>query len=437
MKSHQLTSSRRDFLKKSTLAALSSGIPSFYIGRSWGQKKPANSRIQIGVIGYGKRTRGLMNSAMSQSDTQIVSICDVVKERLDHGITQSHKKYSSLSNKPYTGTKGYADFREMFANEKLDAVIIGTPDHGHVVQCLLAARKNLDIYCEKPLTLNIHEGRVLSDVVKKKKIVFQTGSQQRSEFGHRFKRAAELVSNGYLGEIKEVFVNVGAPPVPCDLPGEPIPEGTEWDLWVGPVAYRDYNSILCPKGIHNHFPAFRKYSEFAGGALADIGAHHFDIVQWALGMDDTGPVAINPTTDGSNRNLEFIYKNGIKLTHGGSGSITFIGSEGTLRVGRGQISADPKSILDIKLKSSDTPVYHSTNHMRNWIDCIHSRKDPICTAEIGHRSASICHLANLGYLLKRPLNWDPKNEKFIKDDDANTHLSRPIRAPWNLEELDV
>ena len=423
---------RRKFLKTSAASfGLATGIPSFFIKNGHGAENSPNSKINIGVIGYGKRTRSLLNSALRNPDTHIVALAEVEKSRLEHGLNAANKNGKGGSNQ----TKGYVDFREMFSNHDLDAVIIGTPDHSHVVQCLLAARQGMDIYCEKPLTLTIHEGRVLADVVKEKKIVFQTGSQQRSEYGHRFKKAAELIRNGYLGEIREVFVNVGAPPIPCDLPGEPIPQGTDWDLWLGPAAYRDYNSILCPKGIHNHFPAFRKYSEFAGGPLADIGAHHFDIVQWALGMDNTGPISITPPENGSKRDLVFEYANGIKLTHGGKGSITFIGSEGTLNVGRGSISADPSHILDIELKTTDTPVYHSTNHMRNWLDCIHSRKDPICTAEIGHRSASICHLANLGYLLNRPLKWDPKKEEFIGDEAANKHLHRKARAPWNLAEL--
>lgn len=429
---------RRGFLKAVSAGSILAGQAGFHIGQSWAEEKnPASSRINIGVIGYGKRSRPLMNNALNNKDTQIVAIAEVVKDRLDHGLKTANAYYSKATGKDFSGVRGYVDFREMFEKEDLDAVIIGTPDHSHVVQSLLAAREGLDIYCEKPLTLTIHEGRVLSDVVRKRKLIFQTGSQQRSEYGHRFKRAAELIRNGYLGEISEVFVNVGAPPVPCDLGGEPIPDGTEWDLWVGPAAYRDYNEILCPKGIHNHFPAFRKYQEFAGGALADIGAHHFDIVQWALGMDDTGPVSITPTTDGSNRDLVMEYANGIKLTHGGQGSITFIGSEGTLRVGRGQLEADPAVILDIELKSTDTPVYHSTNHMRNWLDCIHSREDTICTAEIGHRSASICHLANLGYRIGRPLQWDPVAEKFVNDEDANRHLTCQYRAPWNLSELAV
>ncbi len=400
------------------------------------EKAPANERIRLGVIGYGKRSRPLMNSAMRQPDTQVVAISEVVDERLRHGLQTATNYYSDQTGRDFKGVNGYVDFREMFEKEDLDAVIIGTPDHSHAVQCILAAREGMDIYCEKPLTLTIHEGRVISNVVRDKGLVFQTGSQQRSEYNHRFKRAAELIRNGYLGEIREVFVNVGPPPVPCDLPGEPIPDGTRWDLWVGPAAYRDYNEILCPQGIHNHFPAFRQYREFAGGPLADIGAHHFDIVQWALGMDDTGPVSIVPPEDGSQRNLVFTYANGIRLTHGGDGSITFIGSEGTLKVGRGQLESDPQTILQIELKSTDRPVYESTNHMRNWLDCVHSRGDTICTAEIGHRSASVCHLANLGYRLGRALQWDPQKEQFVNDPEANQLLFTRHRAPWNLKEFE-
>lgn len=425
---------RRGFWRTSGSAALGLSL----IGYNWGTAQGApNSRINVGVIGYGKRTRGLMNSAMRNKDVQVVAVAEVEASRLKNGVDAANGYYAKASGQKFRGVNGYVDFREMFANEELDAVIIGSPDHTHVVQCLLAAREGMDIYCEKPLTLTIHEGRVLSDIVKKKKLVFQTGSQQRSEYGHRFKKAAELVRNGYLGEISEVSVNVGAPPVPCDLPGQPIPEGTQWDLWLGPAAYRDYNEILCPKGIHSHFPAFRKYREFAGGPLADIGAHHFDIVQWALDMDDSGPVSITPPGKGATKNLVFQYANGIKMTHGGPGSIVFHGSEGKLMVGRGSIDADPKIILDIELKSTDKPVYHSTNHMRNWLDCIHSRKDPICTAEIGHRSATVCHLANLGYQVGRPLEWDPVKEQFKGDEEANKLLRRQARAPWNLKELEA
>lgn len=376
-----------------------------------------------------------MNSALKQPDTQIVAISEVVQERLDHGLQTANKFYSEASGKKWNDVRGYIDFREMLGKESLDAVIIATPDHWHSVQCLMAADKKLDIYCEKPLTLNIREGRIISDAVKKHQLVFQTGSQQRSEFGHRFKKAAELIRNGYFGEIKKVYVNVGAPPVPCDLPGEAIPDGTHWDLWIGPAPYRDYNPILCPKGIHNHFPAFRNYSEFAGGPLADIGAHHFDIVQWALNRDNSGPMAIQPPEDGGKRNLTFTYANGTQLIHGGQDSITFHGSEGTLKAGRSQLESSIPNLVDRDLPSSDISLGDATDHMRNWIDAIHSRKDPICTAEIGHRSATICHLATIGYLLNRPLNWDPESETFSHDPEANKLLLRNYRAPWNLPQL--
>ncbi|MCD8534257.1 MAG: Gfo/Idh/MocA family oxidoreductase [Verrucomicrobia bacterium] len=206
--------SRRSFLRTLAGTLAITGSP-FFIGTSFSQSKsPASSRIRIGVIGYGKRARPLMNSALKQPDTQIVAISEVVQERLDHGLQTANNFYSDASGKKWDDVRGYIDFREMLGKESLDAVIIATPDHWHSVQCLMAADKKLDIYCEKPLTLNIREGRIISDAVKKHQLVFQTGSQQRSEFGHRFKKAAELIRNGYFGEIKKVYVNVGAPPRP-------------------------------------------------------------------------------------------------------------------------------------------------------------------------------------------------------------------------------
>ena len=199
-----------------------------------------------------------------------------------------------------------------------------------------------------------------------------------------------------------------------------------------PSPERGYNQILCPKGIHNHFPAFRNYREYAGGALADMGAHHFDIAQWALGMDNSGPVKIEPPEGNAGTGLKFTYANGIVMTHGGRSGCTFEGTKGTLYVDRGKIESDPANILEAKLGADDFHVEPSDNHHRNWIDAIRSRKKPICDVEIGHRSATVCQLGQIGYDLRRTLNWDPVKERFVNDDDANKLLSRPMRDPWKL-----
>jgi predicted dehydrogenase len=270
------------------------------------------------------------------------------------------------------------------------------------------------------------------EAARKHDRVFQTGSQQRSEFGGLFRRADELIRNGYIGEVKTVRVGVGGPAVTCDLPSEECPEGTDWNFWNGPSPERGYNQILCPKGIHNHFPAFRNYREYAGGALADMGAHHFDIAQWALGMDNSGPVKIEPPEGTAGTGLKFTYANGVVMYHGGPSGCTFEGTKGTLYVDRGKLTADPANILDVKIGENEFHVEPSDNHHRNWLDAIRSRKKPICDVEIGHRSATVCELGQIGYDLRRPLDWDPVKERFVNDDEANKLLSRPMRDPWKL-----
>jgi predicted dehydrogenase len=296
---------------------------------------------------------------------------------------------------------------------------------------LAAARAGKDIYCEKPLTQNIHEGRLLVDAVKKHRIIFQTGSQQRSEFNDRFRKAVEFIWNGRIGRLKTIHVGVGAPPVACDLPDQPTPTDVDWELWLGPAPLRGYNEILCPKGMHRHYPLFRNYREFAGGALADMGAHHFDIAQWAMGMDASGPTLITPPAGEAVTGLKFTYANGVELFHGGKSGCTFEGTEGTLYVDRGVLESSRPEVLTEPLSATDKRVYPSSQHMRNWLDCVRERRQAICPAEVGHRTASVCHLANIGYQLRRPLHWDPVKEKFRKDPEANKLVSRQPRAPWS------
>jgi predicted dehydrogenase len=296
----------------------------------------------------------------------------------------------------------------------------------HVHPALAAAAKKLDIYCEKPLTHHIAEGRRLVDAVRKNKLVFQTGSQQRSEYGGRFRQAVEAIRAGKLGDLKTIRIGVGGSPVPCDLPTQEQPGNVNWDLWLGPAPQRGYHEELCPKGIHNHFPAFRKYEEYAGGMLADMGAHHFDIAQWAIGMDASGPVSIEPPADGET-GLKFTYANGVEMFHGGPSGCTFEGTAGTIRVDRNLLKSDPPEILATPPGGKPGP---GTDHLRNWLDCIKSREEPICTVETGHRTATVCHLANIGYKLRRKLTWDPAKEEFPGDAEANALTTRKPRQGW-------
>jgi len=396
------------------------------------QPKSPNDRIQLGFIGVGTMGRGHLGSFLGDPNVQVVAVCDVVAERRDDARRIVEERYGKDKKAGFKGCAAHTDFRKIIDDKNVDAVVISTPDHWHAIPCILAARAKKDIYCEKPLTHNIVEGRRIVQEVAKSGVIFQTGSQQRSEFAGRFRLAVELVRNGRVGKVKTVRIGVGGPARPCDLPEEPVPEGTDWDLWLGPAPQRGYNSVLCPKGIHKGFPAWRLYREYAGGALADMGAHHFDIAQWALDMDAAGPVdVLPPERPDANSGLRFIYANGVEMFHGGEADCVFVGDRGILRVSRGKIESEPADILKEPIGEKDFRVYPSTNHRRNWIDCIRSRKQAICTAEIGHRSATVCHLANIGYRLRRKLKWDPVREEFVGDAEANALRTRLARSPWD------
>jgi predicted dehydrogenase len=246
-----------------------------------------------------------------------------------------------------------------------------------------------------------------------------------------FHKAAEYVRNGRIGKLHTIRIGVGGPAVPCDLKGESVPEGTDWNLWLGPAPEREYSPVLCPKGVHKHFPAWRLYKEYAGGILADMGAHHFDIAQWALDMDSAGPVTIEPPEKG-NRGCKFTYANGVVMYHGGPTDCTFEGKDGTISVSRSKLESNPVEILKTPLGEKDTKLYKATNHHKNWLECIKSRKATICPAEVGHRSATVCHLGNIAYWVRRKLTWDPAKEQFVDDAEANKHVDRELRAPWKL-----
>lgn len=420
--------SRRRFLAGATATAA--------FGPSILKANPANAPLNIAFIGYGKRAYGVMNHTLQQADVRIVAVCEVEGTRLAKAKEVVETRYAEdIKSGAYKGCATYVDYRELLERDDLDAVVIMTPDHMHVHPALAAVAKKLDIYCEKPLTQNIAEGRLLANRVKEHKIIFQTGSQQRCEFGLNFRKAVELIRAGAIGNLKTIRIGVGTSPKPCDLPDQDTPQNVNWDLWLGPAPQRGYHEELCPKGVHNHYPAFRKYEEYSGGMLADIGAHHFDIAQWAMGMDASGPVSVEPPESGDT-GLKFTYANGVEMFHGGPGGCTFEGTKGTIRVNRDLLESDPVEIIATAVAGIDggtggTPVLWPKDHLRNWLDCIKTREQPICSAETGHRSATVCHLANIGYKLRRKLTWDPVKEEFPGDAEANALTTRKPRDGWN------
>ncbi|MFM7159695.1 MAG: Gfo/Idh/MocA family protein [Planctomycetaceae bacterium] len=424
---------RRHLLQSAALAACSS-LP---LARS--VRAAANDRLTLGFIGVGTMGRSHLNGFLGRGDVEVVAICDVVAERTRSAVEMVEGRYAERKKSgEFRGVQSLVDFRELLALPGLDAVVIATPAHWHVQPAILAARAGKHIYCEKPLTHHIAEGRQLVTEVAQAKIQFQTGSQQRSEFGGHFRRAVELIWNGRIGKVLRVRIGVGAAPKPCDLPPQDAPPGTDWERWLGPAPMRPYNEVLCPKGVHGHYPAWRNYQEYAGGALADMGAHHFDIAQWALEMDASGPVQIlppeNPQADSG---LRFRYANGIEMIHNEfegdrKADCVFEGTEGTILVSRSGIRTLPEQLLEQPLPGNARRVPDSNNHHQNWLDAIRGTGTLLCPAEVGHRSASICHLANIGYRLRRPLQWNPARELFIQDPDADQHLVRAPRDGWNL-----
>jgi predicted dehydrogenase len=426
---------RRKFLAASAAAPL-------VLSRS--SALSANDKITLGFIGVGTMGRGHLGGLLGRKEVEVVAVCDVVKERLDNAKGMVEKRYAErIKSGDYKGVKAYADFRDLLKHADLDAVVIATPDHWHAIPAVLAARAGKHIYCEKPLTQNLADGRWVADEVKKAKVVFQTGSQQRSEFGGHFRKAVEYVWNGRIGKLQTIRIGVGGPAKPCELPAQEKPDGTDWDFWLGPAPERPYHSDLCPKGVHTHFPAWRNYQEYGGGGLADMGAHHFDIAQWAMNMDAAGPVEVIPPGEPKRgKGLRFVYASGIVMIHDQfekdkdgkevRADCVFEGTDGTILVSRGGISSLSPDILKTPIGEKDKRVYPSSSHHGNWLECVRSGKETICPAETGHRSASICHLGNIGYRLGRKLKWDPVKEQFADDATANKELAREPRGKWKV-----
>lgn len=423
---------RRRFLQTAAAAAT---LP--LLGRSQVWAAPSD-RITIGFIGTGYMgADNHLPRLLNRDDVEIVAVCDVVKERYDRAADMIEQKYGERKKSgKFQGVTKYTDFRELLAQPGLDAVLIATPDHWHTIPCILAARAGKHIYCEKPLTHNIAEGRRIVEEVAKAGVTFQTGSQQRSEFGGHFRTAVEYVWNGRIGKLERVRIGVGGLPRQCELPAQEIPEGTDWNMWLGPAPELPYNDELCPRGVHKHFPNWRGYIEFAGGGIADMGAHHFDIAQWAMETDRSGPVEIVPPEDpASGKGLRLLYANGVEVIHdvfeeGIKADCVFEGTDGKILVSRGGISSMPEAILNEPLGDNARHVMPSDNHHTNWLEGIRNSAPTICPAEIGHRSASICHLTNIGYRIGHSLKWDPEKEVFLNDEEANKQLTREPRGEW-------
>jgi len=434
---------RRTFLKST--AAVTAAAPFILPSRVWSADVKPNARLALGFIGMGTQNRGLMGGFLNKKETQTVAVCDVDTNRRVNAKKQAEDFYAKQADGgTYKGCDSYTDFRELLARKDIDAVVIATPDHWHALIAIAAARAGKDIYCEKPLCQSIHEAEAMTQAMRKKKRVFQTGSMQRSS--KEFRTACELVRNGRIGKVTNVEVAIGGPGRWCDLPGEAAEPGLDWDFWLGPAPLREYNSVLSPRGVHKNFPNWRLYREYGGGMITDWGAHHFDIAQWGLGMDDAGPVEIIPADKpNAQEGVKLVYADGTVVTHKNSGfGISFFGTEGKVLVNRGKFEfwlgseqkakspADCDAIAKEYLADAKVRLYQSDDHKGDWLASVKSRQPPICDVSVGAHSVIVCHLVNLAYYHGQPMKWDPKKLKFTNGTANKQWLDVPYRGPWKL-----
>jgi predicted dehydrogenase len=432
--------SRRGFLDRSLTALTIAGLPLWYARevvagdeeRDIAARKVKtlgpNDQIVMGAIGVGGQGTGDMKWAMKKPGVKFVAVCD---------LDTDHKK--KAAKEVGKDCHEYKDFRELLAKEHLDAVIVGTVDHWHALTSIAAMQTGCDVYCEKPLSLTIEEGKAMVKAARKYNRVFQTGSQQRSDA--RYRLACELVRNGRIGKVHTVEARIGDNPVGGPFKTGPVPQALDWDFWKGPTADVPYVKERC------HYE-FRWWYDYSGGKLTDWGAHHNDIAQWGLGKDGSGPVSVTATgvkpSDKPNCYnchphfaVTYIYADGTHLvtTSDGENGNRFIGDEGWIFVNRERIEASDKKLLEGPLHGETTRLYVSNDHMSNFIDGIRTRRRPICDVEVGHRSVTVCHLGAIALRLGTPLDWDPKAEHFVgpRADKGNAMLAREMRSPWHLE----
>ncbi|MBN2000537.1 Gfo/Idh/MocA family oxidoreductase [candidate division KSB1 bacterium] len=429
-------SSRRKFIKTSLGAAAALSAPVILPASAWSKADLPGDRINIGVIGIGKQGSGLLWGFLNTPAIHVAAVCEVDRKKLFYGKNQVEKYYAGkLDQGTYKGCDIYGDFRELIERKDIDAVVIAVPDHWHAIISIEAAKAGKDIYCEKPLSLTIAEARQMVNAVRRYNRVFQTGSMQRSD--SKFRLACELVQNGFIGEVESVRVSIRTGfiphPIICDLGEEPKPEELNWEMWLGPAPDRPYHSRIAPPIEYDGWPHWRDYRDYSGGGMTDWGAHHFDIAQWGLGMDNSGPVEVTPP-DGKNvPYLTYRYKNGVRLTTDFEDNlILFTGTEGTVEVNRQYLKTTPEHLVNSFIKPGMIHLYNSNNHIMDWIDCIRTRSKPICDVEIGCRSVTVCHLGNIAKQLNRTVHWDPVAEQFVSDPEANRTLSRAKKSPWRI-----
>ena len=428
------TMTRRRFLTGAGAAAAGLHfVPAAALGRD-GAVAPSD-RVTMGFIGVGSQGRGhLLGGAwtyvtggyVARKDVQVLAVCDTWRQRREDACGRVNGHYAERFGKgSYTACKTYVDFRKVLLRSDIDAVLIGTPIHWHAIMSIMAAEAGKDVYCEKPTAVTIRESQALVRAVDRYGRIYQAGTQQRSEYDGKFRRALEFVRSGRIGKLKSIYANIGGGGLAWRAgfgPARPVPDGLDWDLWLGPAPWSPYDGNA---GAHR----------FGTGGI-NWGQHHYDIVQCALGAETTGPVKIG-FEDGK---LAHRYANGVVVYGcrypgervGGSGGATFVGSEGRIAVDRESLVAYPRSIIERPVGPDEVHLYRNAGHSDNFLQCVRTRKRPICDARTTHRGASIMLLGDIAERLRRQLTWDPARERFVGDDEANRLLSAAKRPPWRV-----
>ena len=410
------------------------GLPYFVDSSALGQNGgvAASERIVMGCLGVGSQGTGNMRGFLGKKDVQVVAVCDVDRNHRERAKKLVNDRYGN------SDCRTYLDFRELIARDDIDALSLALPDHWHSIPVVMAAQAGKDIYGEKPLARTIHEGRVMADAFHRYGRVWQTGSWQRS-VGH-FHRACELVINGRIGTVSRVEVGLPTGGGSDVKPVQPVPDGVDWDFWLGPAPWVPYRGV-----IHWNW---RWIMDYSGGQLTDWAGHHVDIAHWGLGLDRTGPQEIEgrgiypkdgiynvPTeykftckyADG----LTMIVANDRQQPHG-MGACWYGENGAWIHVNRGGLKASDPKILEEAIGPNDTRLYESKDHQQNFLDCVKSRRETIAPIEIAHRSISVGLLGEIAMLTERKLKWDPKTERFLNSDEANRLLRRSMRRPWHL-----
>lgn len=451
---------RRSFIKKTLATGVGLIVaPTIVPASVFGKNAPSN-RINIGAIGVGRISREHdLPEVLRVDDARIVAVADVDKNRAENGRKFVESYYTDKLGSPYSGVKVYQDYEEILASRDVDAVLISTPDHWHAKNAIDAVRAGKDVYLQKPTSLTVEEGRLMSNAVNATGRIFQIGSQQRSMA--QFRVACELVRNGRIGQLKHVEVRLPGDPAGGSTVEMPTPTNLNYDKWLGPTPYVYYTEDRVHPQTGYGRPGWLRCEQFGAGMITGWGVHHFDIAHWAMNQEYSGPVEISGkatfATGGlwdvhGNYETEMLYDDGVVVSGVTASSdkpngVLFTGTEGWLFVSRGNYSAsssDPVSTKSQALLASDPKIlspltdsdpvrlYVSTNHHGNWLECIKTRRLNITPAEVAHRSCSVCLLQHIAMKLGRKLYWNPVTERFRNDDEANSMLSRPTRPPYNF-----